>query len=219
MGYTLSRSTATRVKRLTGRVETSGVGGSVRRNIQPSSTDALYFVLAEDIASTSQEDVYVWISKVETSAILRDDTFEEPVKLININYVLSPVGKLARAGFAGVMISDPSGTLDASDNVRYTPIATYGCLTSCVTAEGADLPTPEFTDATVDEAYTFTLDVTGEVTTIVVENLPDGLTFDDDTLEITGTPTEAGSKWVTVTGTSGTCTVTKLAKMTVLEAE
>lgn len=168
-----------------------------------------WFILAEDIESTSDEEVYVWIGKLETGVVpVRDVAREDPVLLTNVGYCLSPAGKLARAGYYGRM---------ERDGDKWILYATYGCLTSCVAAEGAELVQPEFTDATVDEAYAFTIDVTGEITDVECENLPDGLTFDPETLAITGTPTEAGHKWVTITGTSGTCTVTKIAKLTVLE--
>jgi hypothetical protein len=168
-----------------------------------------WFILAEDIESTTDEEVYVWFGKLETGvAPIRDSAAVDPVLLTNVGYCLSPVGKLARAGYYGRM---------QRDGDKWIPTSTYGCLTSCVTAEGADLPAPEFTDATVDAEYTFTIEVTGDVTDVEVENLPAGLTFNAETLTITGTPTTAGYKWVTVTGTSGTCVLTKLAKLTVLE--
>jgi hypothetical protein len=172
-------------------------------------TSSIWFILAEDIESTSDEEVYAWIGKRETGVVpVIDDSYVDPVVLVNVGFCLSPVGKLARAGYYGRM--EPDGD-------KWIPTATYGCLTTCVTAEGADLPQLEFADATVDAAYTFTIDVEGDVSDVEVENLPAGLSFDAETLLISGTPTTAGYKWVTVRGTSGSCTLTKLAKLTVLE--
>lgn len=170
----------------------------------------LWFILAEDIESTSDEEVYVWVGKLDTGVEpVRDDSYTDPFVLVNVGYCLSPAGKFARAGFYGRM---------APDGDRWVPVATYECLTACTPASGASMETPEFTDATVDEEYTFEIVITGTITGVTVTNLPSGLSFDDETMEITGTPTTAGYKWVTVTGTSGTCTLTKLAKLTVLEA-
>jgi hypothetical protein len=180
------------------------------RFIEQGSPDP-WFILAEDIESASQEEVLVWFGKLETGVVpIIDDAFEDPETLINVGFCLSPIGKFARAGYYGKM--QPEGD-------RWVPVATYGCLSACTPAEESNLPQPEFTDATVDEEFTFTIEITGDITDVNCSNLPDGLTFDSETLQITGTPTTAGYKWVTVTGTSGGCTVTKLAKLTVLEAE
>lgn len=169
-----------------------------------------WFVLAEDITSTTDAEVYVWIGKLSSGVVPVAAGGSDPVILTNVGYCLSPTGKLARAGYYGRMIFDGE---------KWIPISTYECLTACTPSGGSSITQPTFTDATVGVSYSFTIATTGTVTSVACSNLPAGLSFNSGTLEITGTPTTAGYKWVTITGTSGDCTITKLAKLTVLEAE
>jgi hypothetical protein len=76
----------------------------------------------------------------------------------------------------------------------------------------------------VGDPYSFTFSLTDiNAGTIAASGLPDGLTIDDTTGEISGTPSEAGTFGVTVTGTApktggGTCTVTRYVVIVVGES-
>jgi len=163
-----------------------------------------WFVLAEDITSTTDAEVYVWPATFYSGVTPTAVTTGEPIILTNAGYCLSPTGKLARSGYYGTM-----------ENVggKWVPISTYECLTACTPSGGSSITQPTFTDATVGVSYSFTISTTGTVTSVACSNLPAGLSFNSGTLQITGTPTTAGHKWVTITGTSGTCTITKLSKL------
>jgi len=170
-----------------------------------------WFILAEDIAAEDQETVKVWLGELSGASIIETEGQETPLDLVNVNFCLSPEAGFARAGFAGRMGANPDG------DGRLVIRSTYGCINSCSIPEGYDIEQPEFDDATEGDAYTFTLTLDGTIDDLVATNLPDGLTLDPDTGEISGTPTTAGEKWVRITGTAGGCTITRLALLTVLE--
>lgn len=168
--------------------------------------EGFWFVLGEDITSTTDAEVLVWRAKLDSGVVpVIDDSYSDPVVLINVGYCLSPAGKLARAGYYGRM---------APEGSKWVPTSTYECLTSCTPSGAASITQPTFPDATVGASYSFSITASG-VTGLSATNLPDGLTFSGGS--ISGTPTTAGHKWITITGTSGDCTITKLAKLTVLE--
>lgn len=76
-------------------------------------------------------------------------------------------------------------------------------------------------DGTVDVEYAgHTLTTITDVTSLSADGLPDGLTMNGSG-EISGTPTEAGTFYVVVTGVSGDddCDVTRVMVLTVNEAE
>lgn len=172
----------------------------------PGGDSLRWFILAEDLSSTTDPEVYVWPGTMATGVTPTADTSGDPIALVNVGYCLSPSGKLARAGYYGTM---------ANIGGRWIPISTYECLSSC-TSSGGSITQPTFTDATVGVSYSFSIATSGTVTGLTISNLPAGLSASGN--NITGTPTTAGHKWVRITGTSGDCTITKLAKLTVLEA-
>lgn len=74
-------------------------------------------------------------------------------------------------------------------------------------------------DGTVDAEYAgHTVSITG-VTSLAASGLPAGLSM-DSAGEITGTPTEAGTFYVTITGLSGAenCVLTRIMVLTIAEA-
>lgn len=171
-----------------------------------------WFVLAEDIASSDQEEVRVWFGELDGGAeITRSGGQTVPVVLVNVNFCLSPVTGFARAGYSGMMVQNPDG------DSRWVISATYGCLNTCTVPSGYDIEQPTFPDATDGVSYGPETIVVTEVDVVTVEGLPDGLTFDDGTFEISGTPTESGTFWITISGDAGGCTITRLAPLTVLE--
>jgi len=70
--------------------------------------------------------------------------------------------------------------------------------------------------ATVDQSfnYTFTATGTGPIT-YAVDNLPDGLSFNSNTQEITGSPTAAGTYTIVLSASNGGGTTTETLTLTV----
>lgn len=72
----------------------------------------------------------------------------------------------------------------------------------------------------VDQPITpIDVDVTPDTAEVTVVGLPDGLTYNEDTGEITGTPTEVGVSTVTVTAVNDGRTVTETFTITITERD
>ncbi|MBD8029417.1 choice-of-anchor G family protein [Corynebacterium gallinarum] len=72
----------------------------------------------------------------------------------------------------------------------------------------------------VDQPITpIDVDVTPDTAEVTVVGLPDGLTYNEDTGEITGTPTEVGTSLVTVTAVNDGRTVTETFTITITERD
>lgn len=120
------------------------------------------------------------------------------------------------------------------DDILGGAVAGYHALYNRVSGEwviaaGACIPAPcehegaiivgEPPEGTVEVGYPgHTLSVTS-VTDLTANGLPDGMTM-DTAGEITGTPTEAGTFYVTITGLSGVdnCELTRIMVLTIAEA-
>jgi len=184
-----------------------GVGGEgIVGTRRPSGGGgAKYFVLAEDANVSGRGYVYAFAAIInETTGDIESED-GTPFKLLNWQSVLSsPV--YAKAGYAGVC---------SSNNIFLNGPCIGGCQADGSIATGS-IPAGE-----VGTAYSHT--VTGSTiddTTLNVTNLPDGLSFNGTTNEISGTPTEAGTTLITVTATSdNACVITKIVEFVVTEAE
>jgi len=169
-----------------------------------SGGDVSGFILAEDANVTGRGYVYAKPGSInETTGDIEPDG-DTPFKLWNWQLILSSP-TYAKAGYAGVR---------SSNNWFLNGPCVGGCQADGTLATGS-IPAGE-----VGTAYSHT--VTGTTiddTTIDVTGLPDGLTFDGVTNEISGTPTTAGTTLVTVTATSdNACVITKIVEFVVTEA-
>lgn len=173
----------------------SGGGGAIR-----------YFVLAEDVEALP---VMSWKGKLNetTGAIELIDGQTIPFELWYWEDVIrSP--KKARAGYGG-LYSQIGGK---------KTFVNGPCINDCSTSASITADPP---DGEVDASYAYTVVFTGlDGSGVSATNLPDGLSIDSGTGDITGTPTTAGEKWVTFTGTSssGSCPVTRIKKIVIAES-
>jgi hypothetical protein len=167
----------------------------------PSGGGAKAFILAEDANVTGRGYVYAFPAVINQTTGDIDTPGDTPFKLWNWQQMLSSP-TYAKAGYAGVC---------SSNNIFLQGPCIDGCQANGTIATGS-IPSGE-----VGTAYSHT--VTGSTidsTTIDVTGLPDGLTFDGDTNEISGTPTTAGTTLVTVTATSNnSCLITKIVEFVV----
>lgn len=174
-----------------------GGGGAVR-----------YCVLAEDASSSP-----VWAFR----GTMADDgsvSAIEPAELFELYFhselLSSP--KVARAGYKCMYAIDDKGR----DSFIGNP-----CINSCqgIGSLNATLPNgnvdAEYLDATIDgDAIEPTDPPPGNG--ITVEGLPDGLTYDNETGDVTGTPTTEGTYLVTVMGTDTSgCALTDIVSVTI----
>ena len=110
-----------------------------------------------------------------------------------------------------VTATDPSG---ASVSIEYT---------LSVAENSAPVATSDsLTDARTDYDYSYDLsslftDADGDEITITVEDLPDGLTYDADTMTISGQATTVGDYTVTITATDGITETTVTLTLSVAE--
>lgn len=89
------------------------------------------------------------------------------------------------------------------------------CFDACTHDGSITVGTPP--DGTVDSEYAgHTVTNTG-VTSLSASGLPAGLSMNGSGV-ISGTPTEAGTFYVVITGTDGDCTLTRVMPLTVNEA-
>lgn len=176
----------------------------------PSGGSAIsYFVLAEDAAGMP---VYAWDGLLDESSgtITADPDATEPFELFYWQNVLrSP--KQAKAGYAGIYSRDNAGR-----DVFVGGTCIDGCQTDSTITPG----TPP--DGTVGTAYSHTVGVTGlSEDGISASGLPPGLAIDSETGAITGTPTTAGTYWVTLTGNSDDtppCPLTRIVRIVIAES-
>ena len=178
-----------------------GIVGSRRPSV---GGGAKGFVLAEDANVSGRGYVYAFPGIInETTGDIEQDG-DVPFKLWNWQSIISSP-KYAKAGYAGVRSSN-NWFLNGP------------CISGCQ-ADGSialdSIPAGE-----VGTAYSHT--ITGSAideSTIDVDNLPDGLTYDSMTQEISGTPTTAGTTLITITATSdNACTITNIFELVVTEA-
>lgn len=211
-GVLIEESSWEKAKRLLSKLELSQLldPGYIERvvlKVMPrfQGGSVLYFILAEDANVSGRGYVYAFPATINQTTGDIENPGDTPFKLWNWQSILSsPV--YAKAGYAGIR---------SSNNVFLNGPCISGCQADGTIAVDA-IPAGE-----VGTAYSHT--VTGSTiddTTIDVTNLPDGLTFDGVTNEISGTPTTAGTTLVTVTATSdNACVITKIVEFVVTEAE
>lgn len=117
--------------------------------------------------------------------------------------------KVARAGYKGMYGIDDEGR----DSFIGNP-----CIVSCTTT--ATIDPSSLTDSTVGAAYSGTVEVSDlNASGVTATNLPDGLSINATTGEITGTPTTAGESVVLFSGADSVgCTITVAKKIVISEA-
>jgi len=161
----------------------------------------LLFVLAEDVEAGAST-VKVWSGELNGTTVVRSPNESEPFDLVNIAGALDG----ATAGYFGTMASLGGG---------WIPISTYECIDPpCAFPAGSSFTAPTLPDGVKDTAYG-PVPVSGTNVTVAVTGLPAGLSFGSSA--ISGTPTEKGVWWPTVTATAGSCTKTKLVRLEILE--
>lgn len=166
-------------------------------------TSARFFKLLEDFIGNGPAWAD-WVSRL-------DDTSRGTMQVVCYSNLLDG----ALAGYKGVVIK--------IDGEWVPPV--NPCKTECANA-AVFTGTPG--DGVVGDPYTFTPTVTDvDAASISADGLPPGLTIDDTTGEITGTPTTEGDYGVKITGTSpktgegatGDCTFTRYYPITIAPAE
>ena len=168
-----------------------------------------YFVLAEDASPlTGRAYMYAYRGDISESTsdinvAVIDDTVTR-FKLYHWNRILK-ITKYAKAGYSGICSRDVKGRM---------AFVNGACVTGCQ-ADGSitlDLP-----DGEVGVAYSHTMTgTTIDTSTIDVTGLPDGLTYDSLTQEISGTPTESGLFVLIITATSNNgCEITNAFELTI----
>lgn len=168
-----------------------------------------YFVLAED-ASPLTGRAYMYAYRGDISLTTSDinveiiDDASTMFKLYHWDRILK-VTKYAKAGYSGICSHDVKGRM---------VFVNGGCVDGCQ-ADGTitlDLP-----DGQVGSAYSHTMTgTTIDTSTIAVTGLPDGLTYNSGTREISGTPTESGLFVLIITATSNNaCEITNAFELTI----
>jgi len=207
MAKLLSDNTANELLRVIGRRSAGGMGGKVRRHSGRGGGSSIkYFVLAEDAAGNP---VMFWEGELieGSGAIVPREDAEVPLEL---HYWLSVLSspKQAKAGYAGIYSTDTEGR-----NVFVAGPCVSGCQTDSSISPGEPM------DGEVDVPYEHTVGVTGlGEDGISASGLPPGLAIDSETGEITGTPTQAGEYWVTLTGDSDDdppCPITRIVRIVI----
>ncbi len=208
--FTLTEQSTKKVKRILARDKYQPPQSPKKSRRVATDSDAVkYFVLAED-ATTSKP--WVWCKHAlfddESGAVSLNPDNPDPFKIYFAEQELSsPV--YAKAGYKGMYAVNHAGV--------HVFIKGFDCIDGCQ-AEGSinlDLPYGE-----VDTAYTHT--VTGttiDADTIDVVDLPDGLIYDVETNEISGTPTVAGVFHVVLMAQAANgCLITKIQDVTITES-
>lgn len=195
VGFPIARGR--RIRKNAGGVHTGVIQNDYRPRGVPLA--AGFFRLMEDVTSASGA---FWARRTDRL----DSTDGEWTQVYNWDNILEG----AVAGYHGLFISiDGEWVIDGGACVP-DPCVHSGTLTV------GDPP-----DGTVDVEYEgHTLTTITSVTGLSASGLPDGLSMDSSG-EITGTPTEAGTFYVEITGVSGDddCDVTRVMVLTVLPAE
>lgn len=131
----------------------------------------------------SEGTVYGDVTLDESLTIAQGETLTVPEgSTLNTNGNLTNNGTIVNEG--GTLSGEPGGTI--------------------VAVSAPAITTESLPDGTVDQPYTATLEATGNnITWSVTEGaLPDGLTLNESTGEITGTPATEGQFQITVTATN-----------------
>ncbi len=133
----------------------------------------------------------------------------------------------------GLSLNSSSGVISGKPSkagtypVTFTATTTYGSVSSRVNIIINSRPvkpkinTSKFSEGTVGRAYSQRISFSGtEPVTFAIENLPDGLTFDTSTGELSGTPESSGIFTMNVTAENiytqlNRTTVTKNVKITI----
>lgn len=169
-----------------------------------------YFVLAEDAAGNP---VYAWEGEL-TEGSGSITPLAGQTKPFQLHYWLNVLSspKRAKAGYAGIY---------SRDNKGRDVFVNGPCIDGCQTTASIDPGSPP--DGEVDVAYTHSVTISGlDGDGVSAFGLPDGLVIDSGTGEITGTPTTAGTYYVTFTGDSDDetpCPITRIAKFIIAEGD
>jgi hypothetical protein len=167
------------------------------------------FVLAED-ALTGDDYVHAFEGDLNlfTNRIVADGGLFE---ILNIEYCLSSPKQLA-AGAKG-WVRKIKG--------EWVPVVVYGCPVEVCALPPGTAFTVEGNLGEVDVNNSINIVVVKNVTgsiTVVVDKLPDGVTYDTNTYSVIGTPSEIGSYPMEVSVTAGTCVRKKISVLNVVEA-